>query len=157
MIIIGYPGIGKTTLASLSNKYLDLESSLFNKNKEEKIEDWYIYYCRIAIQLSEQGYDVLISSHSIVINYLIKTGWIDKTNCICIYPALSLKKEWIKKLEDRYKQTKLSKDERAYQNVKLYYTDQITILNQLPISKIELKNINYSLRNEIINFYLEDK
>lgn len=36
MIIIGYPGVGKTSLAGRYNQYIDLESSHFNDTFGEK-------------------------------------------------------------------------------------------------------------------------
>ena len=91
MIIIGYPGIGKSTLAG-QNNYIDLESSNF-WNKGKRPDDWYIYYCNIALDLSRQGYVVFVSSHEAVRNRL-KYAITDE-RIICIYPSLELKDEWI--------------------------------------------------------------
>ena len=46
MIIIGYPGIGKSTLAVQHLGYIDLESSNF-KVDGIKIEGWQEIYCNI--------------------------------------------------------------------------------------------------------------
>lgn len=62
MIIIGYPGIGKSTLAGKDHKFIDLESSNF-KIEDERSEDWYKVYCKVAEDLSRQGYIVFVSSH----------------------------------------------------------------------------------------------
>ena len=54
MIIIGYQGIGKSTLANNKNGYIDLESSSF-WNNGTRIPDWHIYYCRIAEIFHHKG------------------------------------------------------------------------------------------------------
>ena len=48
MIIIGYQGIGKSTLASrYPGHYIDLESSHFNNDLGKKEPGWHIPYCKI--------------------------------------------------------------------------------------------------------------
>ena len=76
MIIIGYQGIGKSTLAG-KNKCIDLESGNFwfydlETYQKVRHNDWYIPYCNIANHLSEQGYIVFTSSHEVVRNELKK-------------------------------------------------------------------------------------
>lgn len=46
MIIIGYPGIGKSTLGG-QNDVIDLDSSNF-WNNGKRPDDWYVYYCKVA-------------------------------------------------------------------------------------------------------------
>lgn len=66
MIITGYQGIGKSTLARKENNVIDLESASFwnyeNGNKTRP-DDWYVYYCQVAEHLSKQGYIVFVSCH----------------------------------------------------------------------------------------------
>ena len=71
MVIVGYQGIGKSTLAKNRNGFIDLESSNFFVNGERS-PDWYIPYCEIALDLSKQGYDVFVSSHKVVRDELKK-------------------------------------------------------------------------------------
>lgn len=54
MIICGFPGIGKSTLAKFSN-WVDLESTPFEK-------DW-IRYAKVAKHMSDNGYNVMVSTH----------------------------------------------------------------------------------------------
>ena len=66
MIITGYQGIGKSTLARKDKNIIDLESSSFWKydkscNSKTRCEDWYVYYCQVAMDLSRQGYTVFVS------------------------------------------------------------------------------------------------
>ena len=105
MIVIGYQGIGKSTLANRKHDYIDLESGSFWHNGK-RINDWYIYYCQIAEHLSRQGNVVFISSHEPVRKFLLSSN----ERAICIYPSLLLADEWKQKLYRRYAETDLTKD-----------------------------------------------
>ena len=72
-----------------------------------------------------------------------------------IFPAIDLKDKWIKKLEDRYNNTKLDKDYRALMNAKDRYKENITELMQGNLKFYEITRINYHL-DDIID-YLEYK
>ena len=67
-IIIGFPGIGKSTVAKGDTRFIDLESSTFMVDGQRS-EDWYKIYVNVAIDLTKQ-YNVFISSHMAVQNYL---------------------------------------------------------------------------------------
>ena len=54
MIICGFPGVGKSTLAKSSN-WVDLESTPFEK-------DW-VRYAKVAKHMSDNGYNVMVSTH----------------------------------------------------------------------------------------------
>lgn len=54
MIICGFPGVGKTTLAKFSN-WIDLESTPFEK-------DW-VRYAKVAKHMNDNGYNVMVSTH----------------------------------------------------------------------------------------------
>ena len=140
MIIIGYQGIGKSTLAG-TDKYIDLESENFWVNGERDGK-WYIPYCNIAEHLSSQGFIVFTSSHEVVRNQLRDS----KEQVYIIYPSLELKDKWIQKLKDRYKKTKLEKDYRAYMNSLNRYEDNIKELMDSPFKKVEIPAINYNLK-----------
>ena len=58
MIISGYQGIGKSSLAG-SHNCIDLESGNFWIDGVRD-NDWYKPYCKIANHLSEQGYIVFV-------------------------------------------------------------------------------------------------
>lgn len=55
MIICGFPGVGKSTLAKFSN-WVDLESTPFEK-------DW-VRYAKVAKHMNDNGYNVMVSTHS---------------------------------------------------------------------------------------------
>lgn len=147
MIIIGYQGIGKSTLSKNGNGYIDLESSNFWIDGK-RADDWYIPYCNIAIHLAEQGYIVFTSSHAVVRNYLAENGKEIKIAVCC--PHYSIKNEWIKKLEDRYNKTKLEKDYKAWKNAEDRYSENIAeMLGHNEFYVISITNINYDLDNMI--------
>jgi UDP:flavonoid glycosyltransferase YjiC (YdhE family) len=54
MIICGFPGVGKSTLAKFSN-WVDLESTPFEK-------DW-VRYAKVAKHMNNSGYNVMVSTH----------------------------------------------------------------------------------------------
>lgn len=119
MIIVGYPCIGKSTYAN-SHAYsvIDLESSDFIKDGS-----WVESYCNVAIDLSKHGYDVFVSSHDAVRKQLLKSGY---EFVFAIYPSLEIKDEWIERLHNRYLNTELEKDYRAWQRAASYYDEDVT-------------------------------
>lgn len=120
MIIIGYQGIGKSTLAGKNNKYIDLESSNFAINGERYC-DWYKIYGNIAEHLSKQGYVVFTSSHEVVRNRFKEST----EKVVVTFPSIDIKDEWINKLKARYVLSESDKDYRAYINAEQRYTENI--------------------------------
>ncbi len=120
MIIIGYQGIGKSTLTKKDMRFIDLESSCTWVNGKRS-DDWYVVYCNFAEDLSRQGHTVFVSSHEVVRNQL-KTS---KEEVYVCCPALDLKDDWIQRLQARYERTKLEKDYKALMNAKDRYSENI--------------------------------
>ena len=158
MIVVGYQGIGKSTLAKKKSGYIDLESGCFWHNGD-RIDDWYIYYCQIAEHLSSQGNVVFVSSHEVVRNYLKSSN--ERT--ICVYPSILLSEEWKKKLHDRYESTKLTKDYKAWMNAEEMFHVNISDLMMCGIPHAEIDRMDYDLheiilgvikRNPKINFHV---
>lgn len=151
MIIIGYQGIGKSTLAG-KNKCIDLESGNFWFYDEEikincRHNNWYIPYCNIANHLSEQGFTVFTSSHEVVREELKKS----KEKIYVVFPSIKLKDKWIEKLENRYNNTSLEKDYRALMNAKDRYEENIEELRKCGLSVFEILDMDYNLY-EIVRF-----
>jgi MoxR-like ATPase len=91
MIIIGYPGIGKTTLCKHWHKYVDLDSSAFRYNDGTRDKRWAEIYCKVAIDLHNQGYVVFLSSHYEVRDILKKTTFSPDVSVTTItFTSLSL-------------------------------------------------------------------
>lgn len=138
MIIAGYPGIGKTTLASNDFRFIDLESSIFQKRGGE---EWYRLYCEVAINLSQQGYDVFVSTHKQVRDILINS----KEEFIAIIPAIEIKRTWENKLELRYEHDKNEKNHRALHRARNHYNEDIgLIMRECPVVVI-IKDSYYDL------------
>ena len=144
MIIIGYQGIGKSTLAKDSWEYIDLESGNFWINGERD-EQWYKPYCNIANHLSAQGYTVFTSSHKEVREELKNSSEVVKI----AFPSLELKTDWLIRLTNRYNESMLEKDYKALMNASLHYEDNIKDLMNEPFDKIIINNIDYNLRELI--------
>lgn len=145
MIIVGYQGIGKSTLANCCLKYIDLESGCFWVNGK-RAEDWYIPYCQMAEYLSKQGYYVFTSSHEPVRKLLTKSS--EKVIAICPHP--DLRDEWIAKLRKRAEDTGLEKDHKAFLNAADRYTENINeIANDIEDTRY-ITSLEYDLEG-IIN------
>lgn len=116
MIIIGFPCIGKSSVANepisgyTFSGFIDLESSNFAKN-----DNWVSEYCNVALDLSSQGYDVFVSSHESVRDYL--SQFQDNDDIIEVFPSLNMYNEWIRRLRNRYQNDKSDKNKRAYDYV----------------------------------------
>lgn len=147
MIVIGYQGIGKSTLAGRDNRYIDLESSNFWVDGK-RAEDWYKPYCQIAEHLSKQGYIVFTSSHEVVRKQLENSD----EAVVLAYPSVGLKDAWIDKLEKRYKESGLDKDYKALMNAKDRYEENIKELNKSDIRcKLAFVDIDYDLEAALIH------
>ena len=148
MIIIGYQGIGKSTLAGerlqFGPAFIDLESGNFWVDGK-RAEDWYKPYCQIAEHLSEQGFVVFTSSHEVVRNQLMNS----KERVFIAFPSLELKDAWIEKLKTRWERTQLDKDYKAYMNALERYEDNIKELMDSPFEQIIIKTEYYHLDDEI--------
>ena len=153
MIITGYQGIGKSTLARKENNIIDLESASFwnyeNGNKTRP-DDWYVYYCQVAEHLSKQGYIVFVSCHQQVRDWLFKNG---KEKFCAIYPSITIKNDWLKRLENRYNTTKSEKDLRALEHAQNYFDNDIQTLinecwygNEYYNNAVFIDDINYDLQ-----------
>lgn len=147
MIVIGYQGIGKSTLAGKNNKFIDLESGNFWVDGK-RADDWYKPYCQIAEHLSQQGYTVFTSSHEVVRKQLENSNEI----VAVVYPSIELKDGWIDRLELRYQCSGLDKDYKALMNAKDRFEENIKELSESNITyKIALIDMKYDLEASLIH------
>ena len=124
VIIIGYQGIGKSSCGGKEN-CIDLESGCFWVG-DSRAEDWYIPYCKMAMELANQGYTVFTSSHKVVRDYLSSVPLLSNVGKVVAFcPDHRYKKEWIERLQKRYDQTGLYKDYKALMNAKDRYEENI--------------------------------
>jgi len=141
MIIIGYQGIGKTSLSKNGNGYIDLESGSFWVDGKRH-DDWHIPYCNIAENLSDQGYRVFVSSHESVREQL-------RNSCqrkIIVYPAPHLRDAWIWRLEKRHNESQSEKDYKALANAKESYAGNIQkLMWEEGFEKVMITELPYDL------------
>ena len=147
MIVIGYQGIGKSTLATKSLRYIDLESSSFwfdDPETKQRVRhgNWYEVYCNVAEDLSRQGYTVFVSSHQPVRERLSRS---DEYVITCV-PSLDLKDKWIEKLRLRYENSGIEKDYKAYMNAIDGFTENVTEIMRSGFDVLEIKDMNYDLK-----------
>lgn len=150
LIIIGYQGIGKSTLAKKFNykQIIDLDSSPFYVNGSRD-DNWYVIYCKIAVELAKQGHTVCVSSHEAVRDEL---GKIDRKDfdIWLIYPSIKMQDEWLKKLHKRYISSNSEKDYRAYVNALNSYHDSINSLSMdFRFEHCPLETMDYKLEQII--------
>lgn len=143
MIICGFPGIGKSTIAKEEN-VIDLESSIFRTGKDGvRPLLWEKYYCDMAIELSKQDNTVFVSTHSEVIKYLEKHC---SEPVMVMYPVEDLRDEWVERLKKRYEKSGLDKDFRAYISTNSKFNERVKELRNSKFGCIEITNMKYSLR-----------
>ena len=142
MIYVGYQGIGKSRIAG-KNNCIDLESGNFWVNGVRN-DNWYKEYCNIAEHLSNQGYNVFMSSHKIVREELNNRG----IDFIVICPSLTLKEQWIKRLQERFDRTISTKDLKALKNAKEMYEENIKDLTSEK-NTIIITTIDYDLLDKV--------
>lgn len=88
MIICGFPGVGKTTMARAS-QWIDLESTPFQKDFET--------YARVAKHMSDNGYNVMVSTHTELLYQFEKIG----VPYTVVVPSLEEKIEYRKRYDAR--------------------------------------------------------
>lgn len=155
MIVIGYPGIGKSTLAGRDNKYIDLESGCFWVDGK-RADDWYVAYCQVAEHLSRQGYIVFVSSHAAVVDFLCRIRTSVDEPVAVVYPSIVLRDQWVEKLRQRFDESGLNKDYLAWLRAEHHYYDDIEALMEVPFAshKILLTSMDYDLKEEIENIVI---
>lgn len=150
MIVIGYQGIGKSSLAGRNNRFIDLESGNFWVDGK-RADDWYKPYCQIAEHLSQQGYIVFTSSHEVVRKQLENSS----ETIVIVYPSIELKDKWIDKLEKRYAKSGLEKDYKALMNAKDRYEENIKELSKYShryqVYRLALTQMDYDLEAALIH------
>ena len=140
MIILGYPGIGKSAVCKNRSGWIDLESSNFDL----KTDDGVAQYCGVAMDLSDQGKTVFVSTHENVRKFfesVPKQGFV-----AVVYPKLELKEAWIKRLTARYNKTGLIKDRRALSRAEENYEKDIEALMTTPLTQIQISSDQYNLK-----------
>ena len=148
MIVIGYQGIGKSTLARKYLGIIDLESSCFFIDGERSA-DWYKTYCNVAMDLSDQGNIVFTSSHKEVRDYLAQNY--NNSKVITITPSHRLREAWLSKLWIRYCNDGSPKNMKAFMNARERYDENISEIRSNPGFKhLVIDNIDYNLMDILL-------
>lgn len=145
MIIVGYQGIGKSTISDFTTSTIDLESGNFWVDGKRD-DNWYKVYVNIAEHLSNQGYRVFLSSHKIVREELNSRG----VPFVVICPSLEMKEKWINKLMTRYMQSGKDKDFKAWKNAEQCYDENIKDLMSENIC-YTMDSDRYDLHSIVVN------
>ena len=152
MIICGYPGIGKTSLAGakVSNvedlKFIDLDSSSFSGGSGIST------YIRVAKSLSRQGCVVFVSTHEDLVKDL---STVRDVPVIVCYPSPELRSEWIKKLRDRYTNCDdldAAKNLRAFERARDHYEEDIDFLQNCGLPGMQIEDMDYDLITELCDY-----
>lgn len=155
MIILGYPGIGKTTFCrsdgNVNMRCIDLETSNFYDENGKRPDEWWKYYGNIAIDFSNQGYTVFTGMQKEVVEYIKEHH---KGQTFLVFPSLKLKNSWVEELKYRAKKSGNNpKDLRALNRAIEKYETDIENLKKLDLPYYEIRSMNYSLRNIVSNLY----
>nr|DAG50570.1 MAG TPA: Guanylate kinase [Caudoviricetes sp.] len=157
MIIFGYQGIGKSSLANSPTGalYIDLESSMFRTPMHpERSEDWFQAYGNIVCDLDKQGKFVFSACHQQIRDYIASEKNIKGVVAAICYPSLELREEWLYRLRQRWMDTQLPKDKAALDFAEASYSSSIKALDKdTDYDHIILNNMNYNLMNILISYY----
>lgn len=151
MIIIGYPGIGKSTLSIANGQYVDMESSQFIFSRVRPVR-WAYFYARMAEDISRQGYNVFVSMHQEVVENLKFSD----ENVVIVCPALELKEQWIERLKTRWELDPSHKNYAAWQRAEKYYDMDIPATKTYPFRVIKIRHMGYDL-GELLENELSDE
>lgn len=156
LIICGYPGVGKSSIAGWNN-CIDLESSWFSYdkygNRIDSDEEWAVNYCMIARQLASQGYTVLVSTHKAVINTLREGKWIlnrDGIRVVIFVPRSDMKKAWVERLINRYIESDEDVDLRAFVGGIQYWDTKMLTIRHSDFPVYCPDSIDYDFRDYIL-------
>ena len=144
-IIVGYPCIGKTSIAG-ENNVIDLDSSTFKNEQGIRHENWTEIYINVAWSLAKQGYTVFVSSHFLVTNELKRRHL--PFSIIC--PSLDLYEDWICRALSRFEKSSSEKDLLAFHRIRDYYkTDIEALINMEGVTRTIIHSTDYNLTDLI--------
>ena len=153
MIIVGFPGIGKSSVCSeqfnIDKSCIDLESSNFSKQP-----GWEIDYVNVAMDLSRQGYIVFVSSHKEV--RMALKSFAEPSSVLLVFPALELEDMWLERLRNRYQSTHSTKNYKALEYMLNNYKSAVNDMwqDQLPHKLVLTEEHNLNDLRESINRYV---
>ena len=157
LIICGYPGVGKSSIAGWNN-CIDLESSWFSYdeegNKKYPDDTWCVDYCNLAMRLAAQGYTVLTSAHACVINELRDHKFVldykYKVKVVIFVPRPEMKKAWAERLVNRYLESDKDADLRAFIGGIQYWDSKIATIRHSDFPVYCPDSVDYDFRDYIL-------
>jgi hypothetical protein len=149
MIVLGYSGIGRTTLCEQHPgfKYVDLDSWPFRADRSD-VSLWVKTYVMVATRLSAQGYIVFLDALEPVCDALVNSTEV----VLLICPSLELESQWVKKLESRYHDSRSYDDYHAWIDADKNYEAQITKLLEYENMVACIDSMDYDLSRIIREF-----
>ena len=157
MIIFGYQGIGKSSLANspAGALYIDLESSMFRTPMHpERSEDWFQAYGNIVCDLDKQGKFVFSACHQQIRDYIASEKDLKGVVAAICYPSLELREEWLYRLRQRWMDTQLPKDKAALDFAEASYSSSIKALDKdTDYDHLILTKMNYNLNDILIGYF----
>lgn len=137
MIILGFPGIGKTTAAKKSWRVIDLDD-LYSKLASEPLCSIVPY---AAKSLSDQGYDVLVPWDEFCQRDFEANG----ISATIIFPAMSLYMDWVDRLYERQIKSGSTKDYDIWRYVRWKYSEMIVTIEKSTLDKLKIATMKYDL------------
>lgn len=141
MIILGYPGIGKTTISRDDYRFIDLDSGIVSMNK-----NWAMPYCQIALALSKQGYFVFTSTHEKIRD---RIEGMARDVCVC-YPNRSLKDDWTAALYRRYDDMRNKPTHDAWKRAKDHFDEDISAMESMRCDKIAIPYSGFNVKKAVV-------
>lgn len=155
-IIMGYPGVGKSSMND--PHFIDLESSCFNlSNNKGKVQDWAEVYVNTAIHLAKNHY-VFTSTHKEVQEELMAR--VPNSDLIIIYPSDLIVQDWDNKLRKRFAfgpSDERDKNYAAYRYITKNYDQTIKDIKATSniYPHIELYTVNYRIEDLLSTNFME--
>ena len=157
MIIFGYQGIGKSTLANSPSgeSYIDLESSMFRTPMHpERSEDWFQAYGNIVYDLNKQNKFIFSACHQQIRDYITSEKDLKGVMSVICYPSIELREEWLYRLRQRWIDTQLPKDKAALDYAEASYSSSIKALDKdTDYDHLILTKMNYNLHDILIGYF----
>lgn len=157
MIIFGYQGIGKSTLANrnIDTIFIDLESSMFRTPMHpERSEDWFQAYGNIVYDLNKQNKFIFSACHQQIRDYIASEKDLKGVMSVICYPSIELREEWLYRLRQRWIDTQLPKDKAALDYAEASYSSSIKALDKdTDYDHLILTKMNYNLHDILIGYF----
>lgn len=157
MIIFGYQGIGKSTLANrnIDTIFIDLESSMFRTPMHpERSEDWFQAYGNIVYDLNKQNKFIFSACHQQIRDYIASEKDLKGVMGVICYPSIELREEWLYRLRQRWIDTQLPKDKAALDYAEASYSSSIKALDKdTDYDHLILTKMNYNLHDILIGYF----